>query len=475
MLRIALSALARPAVAILRILLICSCAGLAIGVDSQRAAAGAGGLACGGDPSNPCPCWGGLSFVGLPGNFKVGSPGTARSFHTSTTIFAPSGPANPFLDGLVAGGEDANGQVTDTADVFDSCAQFSSANIGSMTTPRALHQATLLGEHEPGFAAQVLIVGGSRDLTPGRRASSALSSAEVFNFSTVYSIISEGRGGVGPPFALVENFSGNFAAVGRMNKSRTLHQATLLQNGKVLITGGVNSAGKVLKSAELYDPSAGVFTLTKGAMHRPRYAHTSTLLPDGSVLIAGGLKAMRGDAEIKASKSVLKSAEIYDPVSDKFMPVPQMKFARAGHTASQLTGQNAILMAGGITPKGVTASAELYTPAPNGHGPGSFTLVGDMTIPRFLHTASQTFGGQILIVGGTSNGKSLTPLNTAELFDPGTKRFTATGTLNVARRNQSAGDQSAAGGGLGVVVVTGGSDAAGNSLGSTEIYLPPWR
>ncbi len=474
MLRSALSAaLAESVVAISRILLICLCAGLLIAVDSQRALAGAGALSCGGDPSTACPCWA-SAFMGLPLNFIQGSLGTARSFHTSTTIFAPSGPSDPSLDGLVAGGEDTNRQVTNTAEVFDSCTQFSSANIGSMTTPRALHQATLLGAPEAGFAAQVLITGGSSDLTPGRRASSALSSAEVFNFSTVYSIISEGLGGSGPPFVWVEKFSGNFAALGRMNESRTLHQATLLQNGKVLITGGVNSAGKVLASAELYDPIAGVFTLTKGAMHRPRYAHTSTLLPDGSVLIAGGLAKMKGDAEISTSKSILKDAEIYNPVSDKFMPVPPMNFARAGHTASQLTGQNAILIVGGITPKGVTASAELYTPAPNGHRPGSFTQVGDMTVPRFLHTASPTFGGQILIVGGTSDGESLTPLNTAELFDPGTKRFTATGALNVARRDQSA----AGGGGNGYftsfVVVTGGSDAAGNSLDSTETYLPPF-
>jgi hypothetical protein len=471
MLRCVRSALAKALGAIFWILLICTCAGVLIGVNSLKAAAGAGGLACGGDPSTACPCWAG-QFMGSPKSFKfLGSGGTARSFHTSTTIFSPSGPSDPALDGLIAGGEDANGQVTDTAEVFNSCSQFSPPNIGSMTTPRALHQATLLAHPAPGLSAQVLITGGSSDLSLGRRASSALSSAEVFNFSTVYTVVSEGLGGVGPPFAWVENFSGNFAAVGQMNESRTLHQATLLQNGKVLITGGVNSAGKVLASAELYDPTAGVFTLTKGAMRRPRYGHTSTLLPDGSVLIAGGLAAMTGDAEISASKSILKGSEIYNPISDKFMPGPRMKFARAGHTASQLAGQNAVLMAGGITPKGVAASAELYTP--NAHGRRSFTRVGDMTIPRFLHTASPTFGGQILIVGGTGDGKSLTPLNTAELFDPGTKRFTATGALNVARRDQSA----AGGGGNGYfgsfVVVTGGSDAAGKSLDSTEIYLPP--
>ena len=57
---------------------------------------------------------------------------------------------------------------------------------------------------------------------------------------------------------------------------RTGHAATLLQSGKVLITGGANESA-TLKSALLYDPVANIFTAA-GAMIAARTDHTSTLL-----------------------------------------------------------------------------------------------------------------------------------------------------------------------------------------------------
>src|SRR6266513_1486022 len=67
---------------------------------------------------------------------------------------------------------------------------------------------------------------------------------------------------------------------------RTGQAATLLQSGKVLISGGVNETA-TLASALLYDPATGLFTAT-GSMVTARANHTSTLLNDGRVLIAGG-------------------------------------------------------------------------------------------------------------------------------------------------------------------------------------------
>ncbi len=80
-------------------------------------------------------------------------------------------------------------------------------------------------------------------------------------------------------------FSGTWAATGPMAAARAQHTATLLPNGKVLVSGGYN--GSPPASAELYDPATGVWTTT-GSLATGRYAHTATLLPSGKVLVGGG-------------------------------------------------------------------------------------------------------------------------------------------------------------------------------------------
>src|ERR1700683_3287969 len=77
-----------------------------------------------------------------------------------------------------------------------------------------------------------------------------------------------------------------FQPAGDMETERAAHTATLLQNGKVLITGGFNNTG-VLATAELFDPVTGTFTAT-GTMAFARFSHTATLLANGKVLVTGG-------------------------------------------------------------------------------------------------------------------------------------------------------------------------------------------
>ena len=70
--------------------------------------------------------------------------------------------------------------------------------------------------------------------------------------------------------------------------------ATLLADGRVLIAGGSDpdTAGGGLHSAELYDPTSGIFS-PAGSMHVGHWENSALLLLDGHVLIFGD-----GDAEL---------------------------------------------------------------------------------------------------------------------------------------------------------------------------------
>jgi hypothetical protein len=95
-----------------------------------------------------------------------------------------------------------------------------------------------------------------------------------------------------------------------LNTARYQHSSTLLNDGTLLIAGGVNcptsASCTYLTSAESYNPDTGRFTYT-GSLATARAA-PAVLLPNGNVLIAGGYSC-----DSSGNCSSLGSAEIYNP------------------------------------------------------------------------------------------------------------------------------------------------------------------
>jgi hypothetical protein len=337
---------------------------------------------------------GGFSGTATIKNFSLNLDGkilrSAESFDETTGAFSPAGAMATARMGftatelntgkvLIAGGLDDRGDILDTAELYDPVARKFIAVTNPMSDRRMFQTATLL------LSGKVLIAGGATNL-----------SGETTNSADIYD---PGSNSFSP-------------AIFPMDHQRAAHTATLFTTGpaagKVLIAGGVGGSSFFFKdsSAELYDPASQQFTLLSSFMNEPRSMQTATLLDDGNVLIAGGFSgtvAVTGGMLSSASGLISNSAETFDPSTGDFTCVggfntdtlrcnQSMSVARAAHTATLLaTGPkpHRVLIAGGIGASDPAAhgkslaSAELFNPAS-----GSFSATGAMSTARALHTAT---------------------------------------------------------------------------------------
>jgi hypothetical protein len=318
---------------------------------------------------------------------------------------------------------------------------------GSLTAARALQTADLLS------TGRVLIAGGGAPADgakvelydPTTGTSSPTGSLETGRYGATATVLSTGRvliaGGWSedpnvPVLASAELYdpaSGTFAQVGSMTTPRAGHSATLLADGKVLITGGQIENDNVFSSlvtAELFDPSTARFSKT-GSMTVARFNHTATLLPGGHVLITGGggTPGLGGSPNLPSEPS-LASAELYDPVSGRFTATGSMSATRDWHTATLLSTGH-VLIAGGDDGSRSLASAELYDPAT-----AIFSAAGSMAAGRYLQTATRLAGGLVLVAGGYADG--IGSLGSAELYDPATDKFRPAGSMSDTRFEHTA-------------------------------------
>ena len=189
------------------------------------------------------------------------------------------------------------------------------------------------------------------------------------------------------------------------------HTATLLPGGKLLVVGGVTSAGTGIVEADLFDPVAAAWTPV-APTNVMRSSHTATLLADGRVLVVGGSTVSTSAAKGYVNNT---SAEIYDPVGNTWTLTAPMSAARSHHTATLLPDGKVLVVGGENALYLVEPTAEIYDPVANTWSAPRAAPIAE----RSQHTATLLPSGLVLIAGGFDivNGL-LTPLASAELYDP---------------------------------------------------------
>jgi hypothetical protein len=373
--------------------------------------------------TNPVTVGGGLVLSG--------DSNAAHLFHTATLL--PSGRVI-VAGGLSASLDYAQQQIIDSADQYDpSTAVFQS--VAKVT--RSNHTATLLPNGDllflGGYSAIVPSGPNDHPVTPVPTATAEILSAAtgtiqpagdigIARAGHTATLLANGKilitgGYVASPSALnpiptstsalYDPASGTSSPTGDMSVARSGHLAILLRNGKVLVFG----AG----SAELFDPATNSFTPTGSPAFRGGGSSdwgigpTATLLPNGKVLVTGGWVR----DPLYYPWVAIDTAEIYDPAAGQFAPTGKLTIARSSHTATLLPN-GTVLIAGGYTKPPINdddapiiATTEIFDPQTN-----SFTPGHAMKIPRESHTATLLLDGTILFVGGSWDS----PNTSTEIF-----------------------------------------------------------
>ncbi|WP_437593625.1 kelch repeat-containing protein [Sorangium sp. So ce1000] len=257
--------------------------------------------------------------------------------------------------------------TTDSAELYDPAGN-SWSPVGAASSSRSDHTATVLSD------GRVLIVGGrSTGGTPV-----PLNTVTIFDPATTM-----------------------WTVKASMSVARVNHAATLLGNGKVLVTGGFNVGG-YLNSSEIYDPGTNTWT-SAAPMNSARAEHTLTLMLNGKVLVAGG----------HDSSTYSTVPQVYDPGLNTWNNTTSIT-ARAGHVAIELN-DSSILVVGGFngsfSSPTVLASALIYYPLSN-----VWSTAQSLSTARRIPLATELGDGRVLVTGGFGSGGTM--LSSSEIYSP---------------------------------------------------------
>lgn len=226
----------------------------------------------------------------------------------------------------------------------------------------------------------------------------------------------------------------NWISATDMSSTRQRHSATLLSDGRLLISGGaLDFWGEVASATcEIYDPATEAWS-SAGAMTVARSSHTSTLLPNGKVLVTGGYNG---------GGYALSSAEIYDPVTDQWTSTTSMTYGRYRHQAVVLNADSILIIGGrqgNVDGHGVmniwapVSTCEIYRISD-----GLMLAAAPMNETRVESGIALLPDGRVLVAGGINDTLVISDWGqpaskTCEIYDPVVDTWSYTDSLQSPR------------------------------------------
>ena len=291
-----------------------------------------------------------------------------------------------------------NGQVLITGGTEDNSSELYNPDANSweytnsMTNARKWASATLLTD------GRVIIAGGDDS---SRSGSKKLNTAEIYNPST-----------------------NQWSPTKNMNDSHSGHSATII-DGKLLIVGR--------DSAELFDPSTGLWELAGKPVRARSTGSTATTMANGKVLVTGGewvhggfLQGTKGGGLYTAGSIgtgtgndggkhpmihmpiiiPLEDVELYDAENDIWQSTDKMSEGKRHHKAI-LTTDDKVIVIGNI-------QIEIFDPNTQ-----TWSTMGNLNYDHGeSHTATLMLNNKILVTGGRIQTKnSYKSLTTTEIFE----------------------------------------------------------
>lgn len=210
-----------------------------------------------------------------------------------------------------------------------------------------------------------------------------------------------------------------------------------LADGRILFCGGVGANDAVFKQASIYDPVTGT-TSAAADMPGPRSQHTATLLADGRVFITGGVQAINSSDPIAGLNDVLKTSKIYNPATNGWGSAASLPLPRVGHSATLLNSGRVLISGGlevgslfGIPLPSIVNTCRRYNPSNN-----SMMSTASFSGNRALHSQLLLSDGRALAAGG-ADGDVLTQnfhsLDTARVYNESSNTWTNVSSLPEVR------------------------------------------